>query len=152
MSTIETVRRLLSDAAERSAIIDSVMEDEGARFEIALTDDRTILAEFDPASLRLMLAVEIGRPVADRRSELLELLMSFNALWRETGGARIASGGRDEPFLLMIDVFVLAFDAGRIAELIDTLAARATAWGVLVTASGPQGFAPGSTDELSIRI
>eukprot|EP01037_Dinobryon_pediforme_P021554 gene21554-22449_t len=153
MSTVDTVRQLLADAAAQADIIDTVVEGEGARFEIGLTDNGSILVEFDPGSGRLMLTTAIGQPPAERRAEVLELLMSYNALWLETGGVRAASGGRDEPMLLMIDVFVFGLSADQIARLVENFAGRARLWSGFVTAGQTfMAIGPDLTNRAHIKL
>lgn len=131
---IDKVRQLLADAAKASPKIETVLEAEDGRFEIDLSDDRTILAEFDARWGRLTLQTEIGLVPESRRLEVYEVLLGYNALWQETGGVTAALAGPDEPVLLMIAIFVFGFDADQIADLVANFAAKADVWQTFVTA------------------
>jgi hypothetical protein len=96
-----------------------------AAWALVFDEDRIILAEHDRDEVRLWLSSEVAPAV--RRLELFERLMTFNGLWRETAGYRLALDGPGRNFLLACDVRAdaLTLDGFRIVlgNFVDTLAA-----------------------------
>ena len=109
-----------------------VAHEDGAAWTLGVDDDLALLAEYDAAGARLALSAETASPPLTRRAETYELLMLFNAQWRETGGVRMALEAPDAPVVQTIDIGVENLDIASFAAVIGDFAAKALAWRRLI--------------------
>jgi hypothetical protein len=63
-----------------------------------------ILVEWTDDPGRLVLSAVLGRPTIEQRMAVFETLLSYNLLWEETGGARMAINGAEGKAVLIYDL------------------------------------------------
>lgn len=99
------------------------------RFDLAVS--------YDEASETLTLSASIGRPPEERRLQICELLLSYNLLWRDTGGLRMALAGRGGEAVQMLSIHAAALTARGLAARIAAFSERALAWRILMAEPAP---------------
>lgn len=114
---ISPIARELAEMAALSHRIDALVELSPGEFEIQLSSNRSILAEYEPALGRLCFTAELGSPPEERRGEVAEALLAYSGLWRESGMVRAALDPVNGSYLLIVDLI-----AGALAPA-DLLAA-----------------------------
>jgi hypothetical protein len=119
--------RLMAEVGDHDdAVLACVKTPEGSfaiRFE-----EWDVLAEWDDERQRLMLSVEIGTPPADRVAEIYETLLSYNLLWRATGGVHMGLAGRKGAALQMAELAGDEIAPRQIALVAANLADKAGIW------------------------
>ena len=55
-----------------------------------LADGQRVDVEHDRGNARLRLATALGQPEPEQEDAVFKLMLQINALWRETGGLRLA--------------------------------------------------------------
>ena len=100
-----------------------------------------VLAEWDDERQRLMLSVEIGTPPVDRVAEIYETLLSYNLLWRATGGVHMGLTGRKGPALQMAELAGAEIAPRQIALVAANLADKAGIWRAYFESETPSGEA-----------
>ncbi|MEM9043255.1 MAG: type III secretion system chaperone [Pseudomonadota bacterium] len=95
---------------------------------------------------KLVLFSSLAVPDAENEAPTYEMLLTFNGLWTETGGQRMALDGDGLPMLVM-DLSLPGLDASALAAQLEAFATRAMSWQVLLEQGGfDAGQAPGTDD------
>ena len=126
MDTAELDNLMTEAAALDEGILACLKTPDGAyalRFE-----DTDVLAEWDGTRDRLVLSTEIGKPAGQAATEVYETLLSYNLMWRETGGVRLALTGRGGNVLQLVDLAGTEVAAAKVAVVAANLAERTRIW------------------------
>lgn len=144
MLTINEVNSILIQAGPLNDEIEAVSRVGDNAWEIEF--ESLILAlEYDAEQGRLVFEGDIGSVPEQRRAEIQEAMLNYNALWRETGGLRLAVAGE-------------SITSGLVAEVAATFAERVLLWQALLTSNATFAEADKasltamSTDPMFIRI
>jgi hypothetical protein len=100
LSDPSAVAALLIEAADRHESIIAITEHEGPAWTIEFDDGARCVVELASAPARLVLTGSIGEPDPECLAQVHASALSFNLLWEETGGCRIARGEQSELVLL----------------------------------------------------
>ena len=92
----EQLDRLMAEVGPLDDDIPECVRLEGGDYAVRF-DDVDVFVEWDAASARLVLSVEVATPPASRAASIYEALLAYNSLWRETGGLRLALTGARAP-------------------------------------------------------
>ncbi len=97
----DTVGPRLVEAAGLAEHIAGIAQFGDACWAIDVEDAQPCLAQLEPGGLHLTVSTDVGTPAQGRHDAVRGAALSYNALWRETGGARIVqAGGSGELTLL----------------------------------------------------
>ncbi len=103
-------------------------------WNILLDDDHVIEVELDDERNVFVLSMDIGRPTHENETEIYKTLLQTNALWRDTGGIRMAMEGGDEgQLLLMFDIPLQGLDVDSWGLRLHNFANAALGWRQVVT-------------------
>ncbi|MEO5670413.1 MAG: type III secretion system chaperone [Ramlibacter sp.] len=97
----EIVGARLVDAAGACDLIDSVTQVNDELWVVEVEGEVPCLAELEPDRANLTFSADVGTPAEDRQNEARGAALSYNALWRETGGARVAQAGAGGELILV---------------------------------------------------
>src|SRR6185503_5079358 len=101
------------DFTQVSALIVEAVAFDDAVATVVRTADDSWVVRFETVDVeigvdadrkRLILVTTLGVPAADRRLAVLEVLMAYNFLVRETGGVRVAMTGVAGDIVQMVDI------------------------------------------------
>jgi Tir chaperone protein (CesT) family len=107
------------------AAIDRVGED---TWLMALEDGTAMVAEWVDGPPRLVLSTPIGSPELDRRFVVYEAVLGLNALWRDTGGIRVALSEPDGEMIVMLDLLSGDVTAQELQQKLADWCAQTRAW------------------------
>ena len=116
------------------AIIACLKTPDGAyaiRFE-----DLDILVEVEADRGRVVVSSEIGTPVRARAAEIYETMLSYNLLWRATGGLRMALTGRGGAMVQLVDLAGEEISARQIATVAVNMADLTRIWQAYLQTGG----------------
>jgi len=105
-------------------------------------EDVDVLVERDGDRDRIALSVEIGAPPPSRALEVYETLLSYNLLWRETGGVRMALTGRKGSVVQFVDLTGSEINPRSIATVAANLASLTEIWRAFLQSAGGDSAAP----------
>lgn len=105
-------------------------------------DDADVLAEWDDRRKRLVLSAEIGTPSPVRTPHVHATLLSYNLLWRETGGLSMAMTGRQGAVVQMVDLAGPEIEARNVATIAVNLAERTRIWRAYFESEAGEAEAP----------
>jgi hypothetical protein len=139
----ETIRQLLIELGQGSDTIDGIQETGDGEWAMLVDETRRFDLDHDAARGVLVVGTDVGRPAEGREREAYEALLSYNALWAQTGGARMALGGTGG------DVLLLTW--GRLDAVLANLREVADAWRELLAGSDapPQAGQPAWPGQLA---
>lgn len=106
-------------------------EDYAIRFE-----DQDIFVEIEADRDRVVLSSEIGTPFQSRIAEVYEAMLSYNLLWRATGGLRMALTGRGGTIVQLVDLAGDEINARQIATIAVNMADLTRIWRAYLETGG----------------
>lgn len=101
-----------------------------------------VLVERDVDRDRIALSVEIGAPRPSKALEVYETLLSYNLLWRETGGVRMALTGKGGAVVQFVDLTGSEINARSIATVAANLASLTEIWRAFLGSAASDSVAP----------
>lgn len=91
-------------------------------------DGIVVAAEWLDFPARLVLTTPLGRAEVDRRFVVYEMMLLFNSLWRDNGGARAVLDGFEGELTLVLELTQAQLSPGRMQELLSDWFAIARDW------------------------
>ena len=89
----ETVQLIMQEIGPQTPDIDAVVQHGEDSWALQLDDASVVFMEYATAPDRLVLSMELGMPIPERRLEVCQLMLSYNLLWEENAGLTMALGG-----------------------------------------------------------
>ena len=131
--TAEAISELMSQVGPLTDMMSVVETEDGAAWILAVDETLAVLAEYDADSRKLILSAETAIAPEERRVEVYEMLLLFNAQWRDTGGVRMVLEAPGEPVLQMVDIAADGLDLVGLQTVLGNFIAKAVAWRELVS-------------------
>lgn len=97
----EFVSQRLAAAAAAHAVVGPVSPTTGNAWMIELERSAPCLVEIESDNAGMVLSADVGAAPEGRHAEVRGAALSYNALWRETGGARIVQAGETGELTLL---------------------------------------------------
>ncbi|MBT2323019.1 type III secretion system chaperone [Variovorax paradoxus] len=129
LSMPEAVTDRLTELAPRLPDIAALIQNDETSWTLGFEDDTAILVEWAEAPTRLVLSSEIGMPLPERRAEILDSLLSYALMWRESGGVKVGQGDIENGLVLLYEWHVDVFDADQLQDALENFATLARMWG-----------------------
>jgi hypothetical protein len=92
-TTIEQIQQLMQELGPASPDIDAVVQTEEPSWAIQFSDESIMVIEPADEPARLVLSSELGTAPEAAERQLYEALLSYNLLWRDSGGLKIGLAG-----------------------------------------------------------
>ena len=92
-TTIEQIQQFMQELGPASPDIDAVVQTEEPSWAIQFSDESIMVIEPADEPPRLILSSELGTAPEAAERPLYEALLSYNLLWRESGGLKIGLAG-----------------------------------------------------------
>lgn len=129
------VSQRLGEVGPDAENLSVIVQDDDSTWTLAFESDVTvlILAEWAEEPARLVLSADIGTPPQGRAAQVHKTALSYNTLWRDTGGARIGMGGEEGDLLLVRELDPESVQGGEFARVLEQFAAVAQWWEGYVT-------------------
>lgn len=140
----EYISQRLTEIAPETRNLSVVVQDDESTWTLAFEDEMTVLVllEWVDQPRRLVLSADIGKPPAERAADIHAAALSYNMLWRDTGGARIGMGGEDGDLLLIRDIDAQSVQGNEFILLLERFADLAQWWENFVTSERTGLFVP----------
>ena len=140
LNFLESVMAAMGEQAEELQTLIYIPDRQS--WEATVDEDIPVLLEWDGEPTRLVASVDLGETHEGDRPQLYEFLLSYNALWRETGGARVSVGGASALATLHFDIPESHFNVPHLLTVIVNLTDVARGLRQIVTQPLPEGVAP----------
>ena len=117
--------------------------DEQPMWWLAVDENQSVIAEWNETIQRLMLTADVGEVPEKRLETALQEALSFNLIWQETGGARLALMPKEDRLRLMVDLHATNLSSEQVADAVINLLQTAQNWrGRWRSAEGEDAEAP----------
>src|SRR5262245_20332046 len=93
MTGIEQIEQMMEELGPASPSVEAVVRLSGDEWGVAMADDTAIVLTHVAEQAKLVFSASLGQPAEDRRNTVMETLLGYNALWRDTGGVTMAYAG-----------------------------------------------------------
>lgn len=103
--SLEQAQLLLEELGPQTAEIDAVLQQDDKSWLLVFGDETSIVIEWATNPERLVLSTGLGRPAEGAHLTVYETLLSYNLLWQDTGGVRMAIDGPQGEVILIYDLF-----------------------------------------------
>jgi Tir chaperone protein (CesT) family len=102
---------------------------------LVVNEGTVLFADYDPEDARLWLSADVCVPWPGDRSRLYELLLQYNAQWRQTGGTRLALDGPEGSVILAYDLPVAGLDLHGLRTIVSNFRDTLDGWRKIVAAA-----------------
>jgi hypothetical protein len=128
LSSLESIQALMKDLGPQTANIDAVVQNGDSTWAVQFDNDAVVFLEWDEQPPRLVLSSELGKIAESRQLEVLRLLLSYNLLWRDTGGVKTALGGPDGAAMLLYECSADSLTLGMLQTVLENFCNSAEIW------------------------
>lgn len=131
----EYISQRLGEVGPEVENLSVVIQDDESSWTLAFETEATVLVllEWAAQPARLVLSVDIGTPPAGRAAQVHQAALSYNTLWRDTGGTRIGMGGEGGDLLLVREVDAQSVQDEVFPRILEQFAEVAQWWEGYVT-------------------
>jgi hypothetical protein len=133
------IKEMLDSLGPDNPGIDEAARHGESEWLVAFDGDLSAVIEWAEDPPRLVLSSPVGRPPVDRRFVVYESLLSFNMLWRDNGGCRIALNGADGEVVVLLDLIGEEVTPSTLHDALTGFAEVAAQWTAYVGAA-PTSF------------
>ena len=136
---------LMTEIGPALELVEVTEFDEDNLWVLVVRDDVVVFVDYVPEDRRLRLTAEIGVPSPADRLQLYELMLQYNARWKETGGVRLVLDGPEGGVVQAYDLPVAGLDLHRLQNVIRNFGDMLEGWRKIVAtgAGAPQPIGPG---------
>jgi hypothetical protein len=129
------ISQRLGEVGPETENLSVIVQDDDSTWTLAFENEVTVLVlvEWADEPARLVLSADIGTPPEGRAAQVHKTALSYNTLWRDTGGARIGMGGEEGDLLLVRELDPESVQGGDLAGVLEQFAAVAQWWEGYVT-------------------
>lgn len=99
----DTVQLIMQEVGPQTPNIDAVVQHGEDSWALQLDDTSILFIEYATDPDRLVLSMELGMPIRERRLEVCQLMLSYNLLWEENAGLTMALGGPEGSATLLCE-------------------------------------------------
>lgn len=119
--------------AEIGPIVDaeSVVAYEGERWTIYL-DKGAVDIRYIDLQNKFVMEVSIGSPLPENIASMSDMVLTYNYLYEEHGGARIAKISTDQGWVLLFDVFGKDITSNELAQIVMNFYLVSLQWSVIM--------------------
>jgi hypothetical protein len=103
--SLELTQMLMQELGPQTPEIDAVLQQDDSNWVLVFEDETSIVIEWADTPARLVLTSSLGRANEDAQLGIYETLLSYNLLWQETGGVRMAIDGPQGEVMMIYDLF-----------------------------------------------
>lgn len=133
--------RLMGEVGSLDDTILAVVKTQDGAYAIRF-EQLDVVVERDGDRDRIALSVEIGAPRPSQALEAYQTLLSYNMLWRETGGVRMALTGKGGSVVQFVDLTGSEINPRSIATVAANLASLTEIWRAFLQSAGNDTVAP----------
>ena len=148
---LEAIQQIMQALGPSTAEIDAIIQSEETSWAVQLADENVIVIEWADQPPRLVMSATLGRPEEDARLAVYQTLLSYNFLWKDTGGVKAALAGPTGEVVLLVDFHSNPLYEHEVRNLLLDFAQLTTVWmGYVRGGAGAEGVAA-PTENIVLR-
>ncbi|MGI4847709.1 MAG: type III secretion system chaperone [Janthinobacterium lividum] len=149
---LQSVQLIMQTLGPSTPEIDAIIQSEESSWALQFADESVIVIDWADNPPRLVLSATLGRPAEDARLAVYQALLSYNLLWKETGGLKTALAGKLGEVVLFLELYSDPLYDTELRRVLLELVKVASVWRNYVAAEGaPQGQAQIDSDNMHLR-
>jgi hypothetical protein len=129
---LDFIQLLMQELAPATPEITAIDASEGMRWSVRFEDGIRVQADAAAEPARLMLSAPLGRPGSAMQLAACETLLSYNLLWRETGGVKAGLIGPDGDAVLLFELYADPLPLAELRTVMVNFANLARVWGAYI--------------------
>lgn len=141
-SSLQQLQERFARLGPDSVDIEAIAQTGDDTWTLAFDDEQIVMVEWIDGPPRIVFTCLVGRPPVDRRFTVYETLLTYNALWKEHDGARIALDGADGEVMVLYELPAAALTEAQLADVIARFRDFAALWCAYVLAEQPTADLP----------
>ena len=148
----EQIQHLMREIGPLVDAIDAIEQVGEQNWAIGFDEATWLTVDYNEQTDKLTLAIDCGPSPEQNRIKLYETLLTYNYLWEETGGLRMAldePGGR---VVLIFDVAVHGLDSATFATVVENMVTKSRLWQQSIQGVGSESDPPSSETPMGIRV
>ncbi|MDO8298162.1 type III secretion system chaperone [Lacisediminimonas sp.] len=126
--SLELAQLLMQELGPQTPEIDAVMQQDDTNWVLMLEDESAVAIEWTGNPSRLVLSANLGHPSEGSQLSVYETLLSYNLLWQDTGGVRMAIDGPQGEVMLIYDLFDDHLTVAELQTVVLNLTSIASIW------------------------
>ncbi|KVZ50918.1 type III secretion system chaperone [Burkholderia ubonensis] len=134
MVTSEQLSNIIASIGPQIDDVVRIFQGNESRWTVQFSDI-DIDIEFDEAEERLHFSTVVGPLLEWRKIEILELLLTYSLLYKETGGVRMAMTSVGGDVVQLFDVMASRIDPGMLTEILSRLVENTKIWQAFFSAA-----------------
>jgi len=128
MAGVEHIQYLMNEIGPLVDGIEAIQQDGDDHWEIAFDEDTILEVDFSDSARKLTFAIEVGKPEESNRLKAYETILTYNYLWQDTDGVRMALDGPGGNVVQLFDLFETDLDLSTLANVVENLVEKARSW------------------------
>lgn len=126
--SLDQAQMLLQELGPQTPEIDAILQEDEKSWLLVFGDEQTIYVEWANNPDRLVLTTGLGKPLAGSELQVYETLLSYNLLWPDTGGVRMAIDGPNGEIMLIYDLFDDQLSLTELQTVVLNISSIASIW------------------------
>ncbi|MDB5838103.1 MAG: hypothetical protein JWQ23_55 [Herminiimonas sp.] len=149
---LDMIKLMLQELGGEMAELEAILQHEEAHWAIQFDDGTVVLMEWVDGPSRLILSASLGKVSAPMQMAVYETMLSYNLLWRETGGVKAALNGPEGELMLLFELHAEQLTVNMLKIVLENFAGLVHVWGTYVkTETGSRPLDALSTDAVHLR-
>lgn len=153
MDLSQAITDMLVSLADKTPQIQSVLSTAPTTWIVSFSDVLSVEIDYVASGDRLGFQVALEAPSDANRAAVVEALLTYNLMWRETGGVRFGMAGASGQVFMIAEAFLPEMSEAMMASILLSLSEKAQEFTDFIR-SGPKpsDATPTSEDTFMIRI
>ena len=128
MSILQNLQQTMADVGPLVEDIELIQQLGDNRWLVIFDEESAIEIEFDEVANKLTFSAVLAAVEEGNETDIYQLLLRYNYLWRETGGIRMALDGTNDQVVMLFDLFQPEVAKATLATVIGNLQDAALMW------------------------
>lgn len=149
---LQSVQAIMQQLGPGTPEIDAIIQSEECSWAIQFADESVIVIDWADQPPRLVLSATLGRPAQEARLAVYQSLLSYNLLWKETGGIKAALAGPMGEVVLFAELYSDPLYETELRKSLLDFVRLSAVWREYVASEGEgDGQSPIDADNMHLR-
>ena len=148
----EQIQHLMREIGPLVEEIETIEQHGEQSWAVGFDDETWLTVDYAPQTDKVTLAIDCGATAEQSRLKLYETLLTYNYLWEETGGVRMALDSPGGRVVLLLDLPIHGLAAGTFATVIKNVVEKARSWRKSIEGIGNEVDASTSQPHAGLRV
>jgi hypothetical protein len=149
---LDMIKLMLQELGAEMAELEAILPHEEGHWTVQFDDGAAVLMEWLDRPSRLILSAALGKVSAPMQMAVYETMLSYNLLWRETGGVKAALNGPHGELMLLFELHAEQLDVDMLRTVLENFAGLVHVWSTYVkTETRVEPLDALSTDAMHLR-